>query len=74
MIPVKCFTCGAVIADKYRLYLRLLGRRPDNRVKYYPGQDTADVPEKSDEGKLMDEMGITATCCRIHYLTHVDIE
>lgn len=34
MIPVRCFTCGAVIADKYERYLRLVdeGLDPDKAL------------------------------------------
>jgi len=27
IIPVKCFTCGTVIADKYRYYLEEVRKR-----------------------------------------------
>jgi DNA-directed RNA polymerase subunit N len=36
MIPVRCFTCGAVIADKYEEY----------REKVDAGQDPAEVLDK----------------------------
>ena len=30
--------------------------------------------EKTVEGKILDQMGLTKICCRRHMLTHVDIE
>ncbi len=77
IIPIKCVTCGMVIADKYRYYQeevrkRKLGRGIDdvNKVVYL----TKDFREKTAEGEVMDELGLTRMCCRRHILTHVDIE
>ena len=76
IIPIKCFTCGTVIADKYRYYLeevrkRKLAKDMDvDKVLYL----TKEFIEKTPEGELMDELGLTKMCCRRHLLTHVDIE
>jgi len=76
IIPIKCFTCGTVIADKYRYYLeqvrkRKLAKDMDvDRVLYL----TKEFSEKTPEGEVMDELGLTKMCCRRHMLTHVDIE
>ena len=77
IIPIKCVTCGMVIADKYRYYQeevrkRKLGRGIDDvdKVVYL----TKDFREKTAEGEVMDELGLTRMCCRRHILTHIDIE
>jgi len=76
IIPVKCFTCGMVLADKYRFYLeevrkRKLAKGIDiNTVLYL----TKEFNEKTPEGEVLDELGLTKMCCRKHMLTHVDIE
>jgi len=81
IIPVKCFTCGMVIANKYRFYLeevrkRKLARRGNgesidvDKVVYL----TAEFHEKTPEGVVLDELNMTKMCCRRHFLTHVDIE
>ena len=76
IIPIKCFTCGNVIADKYRYYLeqvrkRKLAKDMDvDKVLYL----TKEFSEKTPEGEVMDELGLTKMCCRRHMLTHVDIE
>ncbi len=80
IIPVKCFTCGTVLADKYRWYqaeVRKLkieesGGNPGNvsSVLYLTKTQT----EKTPEGKVMDILGLNKMCCRRHILTHVDIE
>ena len=76
IIPVKCFTCGKVLADKYQYYVRevrkikiTLGQDPD-KVVYL----TKDNVQKTAEGQVMDNLGLTRICCRRHMLTHVDIE
>jgi DNA-directed RNA polymerase subunit N (RpoN/RPB10) len=35
---------------------------------------TKEYHEKTHEGHVLDEMGLTKMCCRRHMLTHVDIE
>jgi DNA-directed RNA polymerase subunit N (RpoN/RPB10) len=76
IIPVKCVTCGMVLADKYRFYLeevrkRKLAKSQDiNSVLYL----TKEFTEKTAEGEVLDELGLTKMCCRRHLLTHVDIE
>jgi|UniRef100_A0A6C0EUA6 DNA-directed RNA polymerase subunit N (RpoN/RPB10) len=76
IIPIKCFSCGNVIADKYRYYVeevrkRKLARDMDvDKVLYL----TKEFNEKTPEGEVMDELGLKKMCCRRHLLTHVDIE
>ena len=76
IIPVKCFTCGKVLADKYQFYVREvrkikveLGQNPE-KVVYL----TKDNVQKTAEGIVLDQLGLNRICCRRHMLTHVDIE
>ncbi len=76
IIPVKCFTCGKVIGNKYRWYLAQVREKKINKkqntdkVLYL----TDDFVDKTPEGEVMDELGLNKMCCRRHMLTHVDIE
>ena len=76
IIPIKCFTCGNVIADKYRYFTeevrkRKLGKGMDiDKVLYL----TNELSEKTEEGDVLDDLGMHRMCCRRHMLTHVDIE
>lgn len=78
IIPIKCFTCGEVLANKYRFYLEEVAKKklarglPTNtdKVIYL----TKEFNEKTAEGEVMDELGLRKMCCRRHILTHVDIE
>lgn len=76
IIPVKCFTCGTVLADKYRFY-----QSEVRRIKLAEGLNVEKVVylskhniDKTPEGKVLDNLGLTNVCCRRHVLTHVDIE
>lgn len=76
IIPIKCFSCGMVLADKYRYYneevrKRKLSKNMDvDKVIYLTNEFT----EKTPEGEVMDELGLNKMCCRRHMLTHVDID
>ena len=75
IIPIKCFTCGKVLADKYQYYIREVRKIKSNstdfsKVTYL----TQSNMEKTPEGKILDQIKLTKICCRRHMLTHVDIE
>jgi DNA-directed RNA polymerase subunit N (RpoN/RPB10) len=82
IIPVKCFTCGKVLADKHEWYMTQVREHKikegesgcninsTNTVSYL---DIHKV-EKTIEGKVMDQLCLTKMCCRRHMLTHVNIE
>tara|TARA_A100001015_G_scaffold280227_1_gene342192 strand:- start:964 stop:1197 length:234 start_codon:yes stop_codon:yes gene_type:complete len=76
IIPIKCFTCGNVLADKYRYFVeKTREKKKENNmdedgVIYLTKENTS----KTIEGKIMDDLGFTRLCCRRHILTHVDIE
>lgn len=76
IIPVKCFGCGEVLADKYRYFVRETVKR-----KMAKGMDSTKVVyltkqqvDKTPEAEILDELKLTKQCCRRHMLTHVDIE
>lgn len=76
IIPVKCFTCGGVLADKYRYFIDEV-----RRIKIQKGVQvdkvvylTKEIMDKTPEGEVLDRLGLDNVCCRRHMLTHVDIE
>jgi DNA-directed RNA polymerase I, II, and III subunit RPABC5 len=84
IIPVKCFTCGNVIGDKYLYYLeKVIELKKDKNLNHeniqYLTNDEMDqfgktkTLEKSVEGQVLDELKLTKQCCRRHMLTHVDV-
>ena len=75
IIPIKCFTCGTVIANKDRYYCEEVRKRKLSKdlhvekVIYL----TQEYSQKTPEGEVLDELNLTKMCCRRHMLTHVDI-
>ena len=74
IIPVKCFTCGMVIGNKYRYYLKEVRKKKLNNDKDNIVYLTKNNVEKTIEGKVLDKLKLNKICCRRHILTHVDIE
>jgi len=81
IIPIKCFTCGNVIANKYRYYQEQV--RKKKLAKKNNGESidvdkvlylTKEFSDKTPEGEVLDELNMKKMCCRRHFLTHVDIE
>jgi DNA-directed RNA polymerase subunit N (RpoN/RPB10) len=76
IIPVKCFTCGSVLADKYRYFqdqvrkMKITNNQQIDKVVYL----TKKTIDKTPEGIILDDLGLNNPCCRRHMLTHVDIE
>ena len=75
IIPIKCFTCGNVLADKYLWYIKEV-----RKIKLENNMDTEEIIyldktlKKTPEGKTLDKLNLTKICCRRHMLTHVDFE
>lgn len=62
LIPIRCVTCGKVLADKWRYYEKEL--------------DNLESKEKDMEGArgaIMDKLGILRYCCRRHMLANVEL-
>ena len=75
IIPVKCFTCGNVLANKYRYFQERV-----RQIKLRDGVDvdkvvylTKKVIDKTPEGMVLDDL-MLHNPCRRHMLTQVDIE
>jgi len=76
IIPIKCVSCGNVLADKYRYYLEQIRKKKketntNDKVIYY----TKDMENKQTfECEILDQLKLKKVCCRRIMLTHVDIE
>lgn len=74
--PVRCYGCGKVIGSKYEYYNKRVAelRKKENR----PADDlniinfSSDKLDKTIEGRVMDELGLTKLCCRKIFLGHID--
>tara|TARA_B100000965_G_scaffold6707_1_gene5301 strand:+ start:9647 stop:9898 length:252 start_codon:yes stop_codon:yes gene_type:complete len=78
IIPVRCFTCGSVISDKWVKYLELV----DNYRKETGHRDvelldidaliSSENPVTA-ESKALSDLQIKRLCCRRHFLCNVDM-
>lgn len=71
IIPVRCMTCGKVLADKWEYYVKK-STDIDTKKDYEP-KPSDKFFDKNLKGKILDELGLTKMCCRRHMLGHVDL-
>jgi len=80
MIPIRCFTCGSVVGDKWIPYITELQKLKNESSEKM--EDTLELKymdvnlskqEKSLEGKLLDDMKIHKYCCRRMMLSNVHL-
>jgi len=72
IIPIRCMSCGKVLADKWRFYQEQVKKlkNGDSLERYYfDGKSIAETPEK----KVMDALQLKRSCCRKHFLTQIDL-
>lgn len=62
IVPIRCFTCSKVIADKYDYYLEQMVlletagvKNEDEDYKYFSNIHTK---------KILDDLGLSRYCCR----------
>ena len=82
LIPVRCFTCGKTISDKWVPFIKGVNEKKDSNTT----NDVKDLdieyinlenPNKSIEGEVMDELGLHRYCCRrmilgnVHLITNI---
>ena len=84
IIPIRCMTCNKVIANKYRLYIRLLEKELEkdrraagaavieedsNIIDDIDDFDPLDTPQK----RIFDRLNITRYCCKRHFISQVNL-
>lgn len=76
IIPVRCYTCGKVLADKYEYYERELLRKKlalnSNADPLIININAQDI-KKTIAGEILDELGLHRLCCRKVMLTSINI-
>ena len=80
IIPIRCSSCGKVLADKWEAYNRFVGGGQQQQQQQQQQRRNADAMDtttdesgKTVRGRAMDNLGITKLCCRSAMLTHVDM-
>ena len=82
LIPVRCFTCGKTVSDKWIPFIKGVNEKKDsettNNVKDLDIEYIdLENPNKSIEGEVMDELGLHRYCCRrmilgnVHLITNI---
>lgn len=77
LIPIRCYTCGKVLADKDEYYERELLKKKlamgnTEEDPLIININASDV-KKTIAGEIMDELGLINPCCRKIVLTSLKI-
>jgi DNA-directed RNA polymerase subunit N (RpoN/RPB10) len=76
LIPIRCYSCGKILANKYDYFQNELNRK---KLAMNTTEDpliiniNASDIKKTIAGELMDELGLTRICCRKVLLTSINI-
>ena len=83
LIPPRCYTCGEVLANKWIPYITAVQNdKNDSNEEIDPEKEILELkfidvkdktPEKSIEGKILDELDLHKYCCRRMMLGNVHI-
>jgi DNA-directed RNA polymerase subunit N (RpoN/RPB10) len=82
IIPIRCFTCGKPLADKYDYYLKEVQKlqkkedakedKPLSKKKAAEEEQYKDF-ESLRTGPVLDKLGLHRYCCRRHMIATVDM-
>jgi len=73
IIPIRCMTCGNMIASKWKKYQEELASGTSNARSNLITNDITDLEEDTIEFKALNAVGVSRYCCRRHLLSHSDI-
>jgi DNA-directed RNA polymerase subunit N (RpoN/RPB10) len=72
IIPIRCFTCSKVIADKYDYYHQEKNKLEKNTIDSMDSKDLKffnDIHTK----EILDNLGLIRYCCRRSLMSSVDM-
>jgi len=72
IIPVRCFTCGKILADKYVFYKNEVQKTKKTDEDTIINVNAKNI-QQTPEGKALDKVGLKRYCCRRAMLTHIDL-
>ncbi len=64
IIPVRCFSCGRVIASDYISF--------QNRISLIRETEGRE-PTSEEISQILDELGVKRYCCRRMIISHIDL-
>ena len=71
IIPVRCFTCGKILADKWNYYQKEITKGNDKDVTML--NVNSKTLQTTKEGKALDKLELKRYCCRRMMISHVDL-
>jgi len=71
IIPVRCFTCGKVIADRWERYLEELQEIYKKNPNLYQGVEIEKDANVVNEA--LNNVHLTRSCCRRMFIGHIDL-
>jgi|TARA_B100000686_G_C16703385_1_gene924797 DNA-directed RNA polymerase I, II, and III subunit RPABC5 len=79
IIPIRCFTCGKILADKWNHFQeecrkkKMSNTNSKEQLQIEVIDINANEITKTVEGEVLDQLGLTRYCCRKSILTHIDL-
>ena len=73
LIPVRCFTCGKVLADKWDYYVKEVERLKKGSKDETILNVNVKTVQGTPEGKVLNSLGLTRYCCRRAMLSNVEL-
>ena len=73
IIPIRCFTCGKTLADKYDWYIKEAAKLRSSKEQEPTPTGALAHFDPVPTGALLDKLGLTRTCCRRHMIGEVDM-
>lgn len=68
IIPIRCFSCGKVLADKYEKFVA-----ESKKLEVDDGIQKRKGFENVTKGVILDQLGCTKICCRRIMLSSIDL-
>lgn len=77
IIPVRCFTCSKVLADKWEYYVKRCKELEEQQQEQTSQTQNNDLNkqhfDKTIRQRVFEELGLDRICCRRMLLGHVDL-
>ena len=71
IIPIRCFSCGKLLADKWTYYQKRLQEEKGDAFGTRTYFDGTTVPNTVEARILKKELQLVRYCCVVRMLTHV---
>lgn len=73
IIPIRCFTCGKIIADKWHYYQEKKNEYSKEDINSYIDIEQLKKNEYTPEYKALNDCKMERICCRRMFLSHTDL-